>query len=81
MGVLSSAEGTGNVPYQRAHLHDTRGPTTIAVCAVLSALSILAIFLRVLVRRQTNAKLQADDYTIFVTLVRIENESRFGVLC
>lgn len=70
MGVLSSAEGTGNIPYQLTHLHDTRGPLTIAACAVLSALSTLAIFLRVLARRQAKVKFEADDWTIFVTLVR-----------
>lgn len=69
MGVLSSEEGTGNIPYQRAHLSDTRGPTTIVACAILSALSTLAVFLRVLVRRRTKSKFEADDYTIFITLV------------
>lgn len=76
MGVLSSTEGTGNIPYQRAHLDDTRGSITIAACAILSVLSTLAIFLKVLVRRQTKAKFGADDYTIFVTLVCIENDAR-----
>lgn len=81
MGVLSSAEGTGNIPYQRAHLGDTRGPLTITTCAVLSVLSTLAISLKVLVRRQTKAKFEADDYTIFVTLVGIENLAKFGDIC
>lgn len=49
MGVLSCEEGTGDTPRQRAHLHETRGPTIIAACAVLSTLSTLAIFLKVLV--------------------------------
>lgn len=81
MGVLSSAEGTGNIPYQLAHLHDTRGPATIAACAVLSVLSTLAILLRILVRRQTKAKFEADDYTIFVTLVcSIPHDSSCGEL-
>ncbi|MCJ1428153.1 hypothetical protein MMC29_006061 [Sticta canariensis] len=69
MGVLSSAEGTGNIPYQRAHLGDTRGPLTITASAVLSVLSTLAIALKVLVRHQTKARFEADDYTIFVTLI------------
>lgn len=76
MGVLSSTEGAGNIPYQRAHLDDTRGPITIAACAVLSVLSTLATFLKILVRRQTKAKFGADDYTIFVTLVCIKNDAR-----
>ena len=78
MGVLSSEEGTGNIPYQRAHLRDTRGPTTIIACAILSALSTLGVFLRVLVRRRTKAKFEADDYTIFITLVCIEIDAQFG---
>ncbi|MCJ1464422.1 hypothetical protein MMC07_003035 [Pseudocyphellaria aurata] len=69
MGVLSSEEGTGNIPYQLSHLKDTRGPLTITACAVLSALSTLAIILKFLARRQTKARFEADDCTIFVTLV------------
>lgn len=69
MGVLSDKEGAGNIPYQKTHLKESKVTEVIAACAVLSALSSIAILLRVLVRLRTNNGFKADDYTIFVTLV------------
>lgn len=77
-GVLSDVEGNGNVDYQLAHIHDTLAPATVAACAVLSVLASIAIFLRILVRWRTRAGFQADDYTIFVTVVCILTHAGFG---
>lgn len=57
--------------YQLAHIHENRGPHVLVACAVLSALATISVGLRILVRWRTRSKIQADDHTIFLTLVRI----------
>ncbi|MCJ1463320.1 hypothetical protein MMC07_001927 [Pseudocyphellaria aurata] len=53
------------VAYQTAHIHESRRPNVIAAISVLTALSTLAIFLRIHVRWSTGLGFQADDHTIF----------------
>lgn len=57
--------------YQLAHIHENRGPHVLIACAVLSALATISVGLRVLVRWRTRSKIEADDHTIFLTLVSI----------
>ena len=58
--------------YQLAHLHENRGPHVLITFAVLSALATISVGLRILVRWRTRSKIEADDHTIFLTLVCIQ---------
>lgn len=66
------------IAYQTANIHQDRGGNIIAACSVLSALSTLAVFLRIVVRRITHAGLRADDYLMFAALVGV-NQALFGL--
>lgn len=57
--------------YQLAHIHENRGPHVLIACAVLSALATISVGLRILVRWRTRSRIEADDHTIFLTLVSV----------
>ena len=59
--------------YQTAHINDDRGPEVIAVDAVLTILATVAIGLRFLVRWRTHVGFKADDYTILLAGVRVND--------
>lgn len=59
------------VAYQTAHIHEDKRPNIRAAISSLTALSTLAIFLRVYVRCSTRAGLHADDYTILAAGVSV----------
>ena len=48
--------------YQLAHIHDDKGPRTIAASGVLIAATTLAIVLRLLAQRMVKSALTLDDY-------------------
>lgn len=55
--------------YQLSHIHENRGPHVLIACAVLSTLATISVGLRILVRWRTRSNIEADDHTIFLTLV------------
>lgn len=65
--------------YQIAHIHDDRRPKIVAAIVVLMLLSSIAMLLRLVVRFRTKARLQADDFTVFLAYVRIGHEWPSGV--
>lgn len=62
--------------YQLAHIHENRGPHVLIACALLSSLATISVGLRILVRWRTRSKIEADDHTIFLTLVSIHLPER-----
>lgn len=64
--------------YQTAHIHENKGVNILVAESILSALSTLAIFLRIYVRWSTRLGFKADDYTIVAAGVSI-NQILFGL--
>lgn len=61
----SDSFSDADIAYQKAHINETRAPSIVAAVAVLSALSTIAIVLRVFVRWHMKSGFKTDDYTIF----------------
>lgn len=53
---------------QLAHVHDNKGPQTIAASGILIAITTLAVVLRILAQRVVKPSFTADDYCAFVAL-------------
>ena len=64
------------VAYQTAHIHEDKRINILAAVSILSALSTLAILLRIYVRRKTRAGFHADDHLIFAAGVSV-NQALF----
>lgn len=77
MGLLSPDE----VHYQLAHVHDDRSPELYASQIICYVLACIAVALRLISRRLVRAKLQHDDYMIFVALVGLTRTHDFGNSC
>ena len=58
-----------------AHAHDNRGPVATKSVSVCLGLALIAVTLRVIARRASKAPLKADDYWIFISLVRAKSDS------
>lgn len=65
-GLLSPED----IAYQVAHIHEDKRASTIAVVAILSIVSTIAVVLKVAIQWRTRAGLKADDYTIILALVK-----------
>lgn len=59
---------------QLAHLHEDKGPRTIAASGVLIALTTLAVVLRLLAQRIVKPSFTTDDYCAFAALARFSLE-------
>ena len=57
--------------YQLAHIHENKGPQTIAASGILIAVSTIAVILRLLAQRMVKRSFTADDYCAFAALARI----------
>lgn len=57
------------VQYQQAHIDEDKSPRIIAACVVCLVAAFLVVILRFVSRRLVRSPLQADDYTIIVSLV------------
>lgn len=58
-----------DVAYQTAHIHDNRRPALTATISVLSALSSIAVLLRLAIRWRTSVGIGADDILIVIAWV------------
>lgn len=56
--------------YQLAHINQNLGPTIIGFCAMLLAISSIAVRLRLYAKTLTSSGLGVDDYLIVAALVR-----------
>ena len=60
----------GELEEQLGHAQDNKSPQMVAATISFMVISTIAVVLRVLARRIQGLKLGADDYLIFVSLVR-----------
>lgn len=58
-----------SLAFQEAHLHDDRSLGLKVTFVIALVISTVAVALRILSRRISNAPLKADDYTIIIALV------------
>ena len=58
-----------DILYEFEHIHDDRGPELVVCVCICLTLAYIAVALRIVGRRVSRAKLQADDCWIFITLV------------
>lgn len=64
-----------DLAYQTAHIHEDKRPSTVAALAILSALSTMAVILKLGIRWRTRAGFKEDDYTVILDLVYISTGS------
>ena len=67
MAQLSPAE----IQFELEHIRQDRAPSIIASYAVCLSLACIAVVLRFVARGISRASLQADDFTVAISLVRI----------
>ncbi|MCJ1264679.1 hypothetical protein MMC22_004553 [Lobaria immixta] len=58
-----------DVAYQTAHIHEDRRPALTATLSVLSALSSIAVILRLAIRWRTRVRIGADDILIVIAWI------------
>lgn len=58
------------------HVQQNKGPVTIIVSTVLTAIALLLVMLRLLSRRISRHKLAVDDYLVVLSLVRFHGALR-----
>ena len=59
-----------SISSQLAHINDNRQATIVGLKVLLTALSTIAVALRLLSRRLVKAPFRYDDYAVVVALVR-----------
>ncbi len=57
--------------YQLAHIHEDKGPRTVAASGFLIGVTTLAVVLRLLAQRIVKPSFTADDYCAFFALVSV----------
>ena len=67
--TTSMSIAPASLAFQEAHLHDDRSLGLKVTFVISLLISTLAVVLRIVSRRVSNAPLKADDYTIVVALV------------
>ena len=61
--------------HQAAHIHEDKGPRTVAASGFLIAITTLAVVLRLLAQRIVKPSFTADDYCAFFALVRVHSRT------